>query len=74
MSAPIPLGQIRWLVDRLHVGMTDTEVTTEMSRRMTASEWTESRKNEVINYAIQYHNENKKLYRDVVRGTLNHND
>lgn len=71
MSTPvIPCGQIRWIVDRMHVSMSHQEVADELRRRMTSSDWTEDRKNEAIAYAIKCHEHNRSLYNDVMSGSI----
>lgn len=68
MQNAIPVGTIRWLVGRLHVGTSDIAVVREFRNRMTAPKWSKALRKEVYRVALQEHDENRGLYRDVMRG------
>lgn len=67
MQSAIPVGAIRWLVSRLHVGTSNIAVVREFRNRMTAPEWNKALRKEAYRVALQEHDENRRLYRDVMR-------
>ena len=69
-DARVPRSAISWLVNRLHVSVTDAEIEQDIRGRCTAPGYTESLLNQSVKYAIECHNRNRGLYRDVVNGTI----
>lgn len=67
----IPMGQIQWIVSRMHVSTTEAEIETEMRRRMPTSRFSASQIDEGIRHAMQCHRENVTLYHNVQQGTFN---
>lgn len=65
---PIPFGQIQWLVDKMHVGTSDEEVTNDLLARM--SHWTDEEQQEAIKFALRVHAENRKLFHQVNTGNF----
>lgn len=62
----LPQGQVRWLVDQMHVGTTPTAVVREIARRVKHQpQWTREIRRAVYRYALQCHAENQSLYRTV---------
>mgnify|MGYP001597440701 CR=1 FL=1 len=67
----IPLHSIRWLIDRLHVGTPDADITADMERRTVG--WPKERAPErawAIRYALRAHHANQARYRRVTAGRL----
>lgn len=62
----LPTGMIRWRVDQLHVGTPGVEVAREFWRRAAASP--RPIKRAVVRYALRVHQQNRRLYRAVMRG------
>jgi hypothetical protein len=71
MKQVLPLGQLRWVVDRLHVSTTDDEVMTEITKRMPRNRFTQQQIDEAVTFALQVHRENRELYTMVMTGSLN---
>ncbi len=69
MAAPaIPRAEIRFLVNRFHVGMSDSEV--EKDIRSRTKDWPGVSRDEAVEYALEVHHENQDLYSDVMRGSF----
>jgi hypothetical protein len=69
------MNQIRFLVDRLHVGLSDKKVLRELYDRLKSnpSNMTLEKRiyrKEAYLAALNYHHENQQLYRDVMNGNL----
>jgi hypothetical protein len=69
VEADIPRGQIRWLVDRYHVGTPDAEIAADIRKRIGGGAgWTEAKIEEAVAFAVEVHHENQKLYGQVQSG------
>jgi hypothetical protein len=68
-GSALPEAEIRFIVDRFHVGTPDAEVEADIRRR-TAS-WPPASQEEAVEYAIKRHHANQDLYRGVMRGRFN---
>lgn len=66
----IPKVSIEWIVNRLHVSVTDEFVRADIAKRAKSTGWTPELVLEAQDYAVKCHHENQALYRDVVNGTL----
>lgn len=81
----VPYATIRWVIDRLHVGVEDKEVQEDMERRLAgrafhAKSCPPNCKNckavspdevaECVRYALAVHAENRSTYRAVMLGRL----
>jgi hypothetical protein len=67
------MSAVSWLVDRMHVGTSDTQVVREFARRMRDRKgWKVGKAERKLIYreALQAHHHNRQLYRDVMRGNL----
>lgn len=64
----VPYSEVRWLVDRRHVGDAPEEVAADIEGRMRKGTATESEIKEARRYAIEVHEENLKSYCRVMRG------
>lgn len=70
MPKPIPdKFAISWLVGRLHVSEGDDAVIEEITRRI-PKDVTPSVREAMVEYALDEHHANQRLYYDVVRGNL----
>lgn len=71
LNIPIPSGQIVWLVNRLHVGTSDTGVVRDFYRRMRGKPaFTKRIRKAIYRYAIQQHNGNRGFYAAVQAGRI----
>ena len=66
----IPAHEIRWIVDRYHVGVPEDEVRAELERRASAAGATPSEARRVGKSAVRMHQENRDLYARVTSGRL----
>ena len=67
----IPKASIEWLVNRLHVSVTDEEIAADMRRRIRINPGvTEATEKRVVAYALKCHHKNQELYSAVVSGRL----
>ena len=69
----IPKQSIAFLVARLHVGVPDEEVASDMRRRIRKNLGvcvTDAAEKRMVAYALKCHHENQGLYRRVVSGRL----
>ena len=67
----IPTGEIRWLVDRMHIGTSETSIVRDFYRRMRGNvHWTKPLRKSAYRHALQVHAENRTLYRDVCAGRI----
>jgi hypothetical protein len=75
----VPYAHIRWLVGALHVGDSDAEVSGEIESRLrratlrgikrkTPRKLSEREVREGVRYALACHEDNRKVYRQVMRG------
>jgi hypothetical protein len=75
----VPYAHIRWLVGALHVGDSDAEVSGEIEsrlrrmrlrglKRVKVRGLSESSIREGVRYALAVHEDNRKIYRQVMRG------
>ena len=62
----VPIGQIRWLIDRLHVSASALSVMREIRKRSKAWSWNNRRA--AMRYAVRVHQQNRDLYCYVMRG------
>lgn len=69
---PIPYGQIQWLVDKMHVGTSDEDVTKDLVARMDG--WNDREKQAAIEFALKVHAHNRNLFHQVNTGNFNAND
>jgi len=71
MSAAIPKASIEWLVNRLHVSVSDEDVKKDIRRRARRNpNVTESLIERMANYAVKCHRKNQALYLAVTSGRL----
>lgn len=70
MALGIPKDQIRYIVDKLHVGESDTKVRA-LIRARTAPHpgWTQARVKQAETYALKVHRDNQKMYAYVMGGS-----
>ena len=75
----IPKQSIEWIVNRLHVSVSDDEIATDMRRRIRKNLGvcvTAAAEKRMVAYALKCHHENQGLYgspartRDVSRGAI----
>lgn len=59
---------VRWIVDRLHVGISNRAVCREMRRRLSSHPGSE--RVVAYRYALKCHLENRQLYHDVMTGRV----
>lgn len=64
----LPCRQIRWLIDREHVGRPEAEIAAAMRRRTEG--WPLAARVRAVRYAVAVHRHNRQLYRAVTSGTL----
>jgi len=64
----IPEASIRWLMGRVHVGMSDADITAYITRR--CSKATPSQLRACVKYALKCHKENRALYSRVTSGRV----
>jgi hypothetical protein len=66
----IPKQSIEWLVNRLHVSVSDEEVARDMRRRVRIGtpNVTDSTEKRIVAYALKCHHKNRGLYQAVVSG------
>ena len=67
-NAQIPRAQIRYLVGNRHVSTSPVDIVRDLRRRMKGDQWTKRVRKMVYRYALKCHQENRQLYRDVMRG------
>lgn len=74
INAPIPklpIGQIRWFVDKHHVSASLLTIARDMRKRSIPSrvpDWTWAARRAAMRYAINVHLQNRGLYRSVMSG------
>jgi hypothetical protein len=70
MALGIPKDQIRYIVDKLHVGESDEKVRA-LIRMRTAPHpgWTQARVKQAETYALKVHHDNQKMYAYVMGGS-----
>lgn len=64
-------GQIRWIVDRMHVGMSNAEVRADILRRLErvpADQLSAGDRRAAVAWALRCHRQNQELYRSVMGG------
>jgi hypothetical protein len=70
----VPRYAISWLINRVHVGVTDAEIEKSIRERIARSEdaakFTSSLINQSVRYALECHHRNRDLYNSVNRGFL----
>lgn len=64
----IPEGQIRWLVNRLHVNTPTADIEADIRRRTNG--WPEASITKAIAYALKCHHDNRALYGQVMSGQI----
>lgn len=69
--AILPLGQLRWIINRLHVSATDQDVVNEIHQRMPLTRFTQNQIDEAVIYALAVHHDNQSLYYAVQTGSFN---
>jgi len=67
-DARVPRGDINWLMGRVHVGVTDEEITADITKRCSAPGYTPALIRQSIRYALICHKRNRDLYNRVMRG------
>lgn len=67
-NVQIPRAQIRFVVGNHHVNTPPIDIVRDLRRRMKGDKWTKRVRKMVYRYALKCHNENRQLYRDVMRG------
>lgn len=60
--------QVELIVNRLHVGTTDSAVAEDIARRTQDAAWTCEERRAATEYAVQVHTRNVALYRRVMGG------
>lgn len=67
----IPRGQIKWLVDKMHVSLTNDQVREQMRERCKRdARFTPGLVRQCEEYAVICHERNYLLYRKVMTGNL----
>jgi len=70
----VPRGAISWLINRLHVGVSDDAIEKNIRERIAnspqASEYTASLIEQSVAYAIECHHQNQATYRAVNGGSF----
>lgn len=67
----IPTGTVKWLVNREHVSLTDTEIVRTLCRRMkNVPGWTKELRKQAYRIGIQQHRDNQNLYRDIMTARI----
>lgn len=71
----IPKQQIRFIVDRMHVGTPDEEIRADIRRRTSTKKaaamgWTPAKIKAAEDYAVKVMNENRKMYAYVMGGSV----
>jgi hypothetical protein len=61
----VPKFEVRWIVERLHVGTSPFNVVRAVSYRLRRSTFTKANRKAVYCYALQVHRQNQQLYRAV---------
>lgn len=64
----VPYSTIRWVVNRLHVGTPDAEVTRDITDRAEQVDATGPEAREMVRYALAVHRDNQRTYRSVMSG------
>lgn len=69
----VPYASLRWLVDRLHVGTPDAEVSTLIASRIEKARakgaaFSEAEARESVRFALAVHEDNRNTFRRVMRG------
>lgn len=69
-NAKTPRNDIKYLVDAMHVGQSDSEVTAAIESRIPADNtaFTPSIRRQCVEYALLRHAANRRLYRSVMCG------
>lgn len=63
---------IEWIVNRLHVSLTDREIIAEFRNRMRGKEFSRAYRHGIYRLALGFHHRNQNLYNDVVSGRIGH--
>lgn len=66
----VPTGTIAWLVDRLHVSATPTEVVRMIRTKMSGPGWSKALRKFAYRAAIKRHVENRATFNRVMAGDL----
>lgn len=66
----MPRSAISWLINRLHVSISDEEIERDIRNRCTAPGYTEPLIKQSVSYALECHKRNRDLYHDVVCGRV----
>jgi hypothetical protein len=61
--------QIRWIVDRMHVGVSNMQVLREFHRRMQNGIWTKQQRKTIYRMALKAHRDNQLIY-NFVTGSI----
>lgn len=60
----VPRSAISWLVNRLHVSVTEDAIAADIRARCAVRpEWTEALIKQAIAYALECHNRNREIWR-----------
>lgn len=64
ISPLVPMGQIKWLVGRMHVRDSDSLIRHAIEKRAAAQPgWTKATTEQAVKFAIACHRENQRLFR-----------
>ena len=70
MTCKVPVGQIEWIVGRMHVGTSPYEVEMDIRARCAdRPEWTPAMIREAVRIALRAHDDNRRMYA-FVTGTI----
>ena len=66
----IPEGKIAWIVNGYHVATPFDEIRADLERRMTDRYWNDEKREAVYAFALEVHNDNRRVYNSVVSGRV----